>query len=46
MSQKITLQQLNALDAAAFTRLLGGIFENSPWVAERVAGKRPFASEA
>ena len=44
MSNKITLQQLNALDTAAFTRLLGAIFEHSPWVAERAAIKRPFAT--
>jgi 2-oxo-4-hydroxy-4-carboxy-5-ureidoimidazoline decarboxylase len=44
MSQKLTLPQLNALDAAAFTRLLGGIFEHSPWVADRVVAKRPFVS--
>jgi 2-oxo-4-hydroxy-4-carboxy-5-ureidoimidazoline decarboxylase len=39
-----TLQQINAMDRAALTRLLGGIFEHSPWVAERAADKRPFVS--
>jgi len=44
MSQKITLQELNEMAAADFTRKLGAIFEHSPWVAERAAGKRPFGS--
>ncbi|TDR38717.1 2-oxo-4-hydroxy-4-carboxy-5-ureidoimidazoline decarboxylase [Tahibacter aquaticus] len=40
----MTLDQLNALDRAAFTAQLGGIFEHSPWVAERAWPQRPFAS--
>jgi allantoate deiminase/N-carbamoyl-L-amino-acid hydrolase len=40
----ITLNQLNALAAPDFTAALAGIFEHSPWVAQRVAGRRPFAS--
>ena len=40
----MNLQDLNALDAPAFNQLLGGIFEHSPWVAERVLHQRPFAS--
>jgi 2-oxo-4-hydroxy-4-carboxy-5-ureidoimidazoline decarboxylase len=40
----MNLQNLNALDAPAFTQVLGGIFEHSPWVAERVLHQRPFAS--
>jgi 2-oxo-4-hydroxy-4-carboxy-5-ureidoimidazoline decarboxylase len=40
----MTLQDLNALDASNFTLVLGGIFEHSPWVAERVLHQRPFAS--
>lgn len=38
-----TLAELNALPAALFAERLGGIFEHSPWVAEAVAGQRPFA---
>ena len=34
---------VNALDRAAFVRLFGGIFENSPWVAEQAWARRPFA---
>ncbi len=44
MTFKMTLQDLNALDTPAFTQRLGGIFEHSPWVAERVVNLRPFAS--
>jgi OHCU decarboxylase len=38
------LAELNALPAAQFARALEGIFEHSPWVAERTASARPFAS--
>ena len=34
---------INAMDRAAFVQKFGGIFENSPWVAEKVWEKRPFA---
>jgi 2-oxo-4-hydroxy-4-carboxy-5-ureidoimidazoline decarboxylase len=40
----IALDKLNAADKAAFVAALGGIYEHSPWVAEAVAGARPFAS--
>ncbi|PKO58953.1 MAG: OHCU decarboxylase [Betaproteobacteria bacterium HGW-Betaproteobacteria-18] len=40
----MTLDQLNSLDHGAFVARLGGIFEHSPWVAERVVAQRPFAS--
>jgi 2-oxo-4-hydroxy-4-carboxy-5-ureidoimidazoline decarboxylase len=40
----IALEELNGLPAADFVRTLGGIFEHSPWVPERVAAARPFAS--
>ncbi|MDX2300434.1 MAG: 2-oxo-4-hydroxy-4-carboxy-5-ureidoimidazoline decarboxylase [Xanthomonadaceae bacterium] len=39
----MNLDQLNHLDHAAFVATLGGIFEHSPWVAERVFAQRPFA---
>ena len=35
---------INAMDRAAFVQKFGGIFENSPWVAEKAWEKRPFAS--
>jgi beta-ureidopropionase / N-carbamoyl-L-amino-acid hydrolase len=40
----ISLQELNALPAPQFVATLAGVFERSPWVAERVASARPFAS--
>jgi OHCU decarboxylase len=39
-----TIEALNTLTVADFVARLGGIFEHSPWVAERVAATRPFAS--
>jgi len=42
----VTLAQINALDEAGFVRTLGGIFEHSPWVAQRAFAQRPFASVA
>jgi len=40
----IALAQLNSLPPAQFADALDGIFEHSPWVAERVAARRPFGS--
>ena len=40
----ICLDSLNTLTVEAFTATLGAIFEHSPWVAERAAASRPFAS--
>lgn len=39
-----SLDALNGMDRAAFTAALGGIFERSPWVAERAWAARPFRS--
>jgi N-carbamoyl-L-amino-acid hydrolase len=41
----IALEELNALPTEGFVEALGGVFERSAWVAERVAGQRPFASQ-
>jgi 2-oxo-4-hydroxy-4-carboxy-5-ureidoimidazoline decarboxylase len=38
------LGELNRMNRSAFIAALGGIFEHSPWVAERSEGDRPFAS--
>jgi len=38
------IDQINNSDTTHFVELLGGIFEHSPWVAERVYSARPFAS--
>lgn len=38
------MASINAMDRTAFVRKFGGIFEKSPWVAEKAFEKRPFAS--
>ena len=40
----LDMAPINAMDRAAFVEKFGGIFENSPWVAEKAWEKRPFAS--
>ncbi|MBI3373879.1 MAG: 2-oxo-4-hydroxy-4-carboxy-5-ureidoimidazoline decarboxylase [Betaproteobacteria bacterium] len=40
----MTLAELNALDRASYLEFLGGVFEHSPWVAERAWNDRPFTS--
>ena len=42
----LTLQQINAADRAAFTALLDGTYEHSPWIPERAWDARPFATLA
>ncbi|WGF89299.1 2-oxo-4-hydroxy-4-carboxy-5-ureidoimidazoline decarboxylase [Marinivivus vitaminiproducens] len=41
-----TLDRLNTCSRDRFVAALGGVFERSPWVAEAVAGGRPFDSRA
>lgn len=40
----MTLEELNGLDRKSFVEALGWIFEDSPWVVERVWKRRPFES--
>ncbi|MDE2370720.1 MAG: 2-oxo-4-hydroxy-4-carboxy-5-ureidoimidazoline decarboxylase [Burkholderiales bacterium] len=40
----LDLEQINAADAARFVEWLAGTYEHSPWIAERAARLRPFAS--
>jgi 2-oxo-4-hydroxy-4-carboxy-5-ureidoimidazoline decarboxylase len=40
----LSLDMLNAADRANFVAALGGIFEHSPWVAERAHERVPFAT--
>ncbi len=40
------LADVNVMDEAAFVAALGGVFEHSPWVAQRAFGARPFADMA
>ncbi|MRX07795.1 allantoate amidohydrolase [Pseudoduganella sp. FT25W] len=39
-----TLPELNSCDSATFVERLRGIYEHSPWIPERAAAQRPFAS--
>ena len=38
----LTLEQLNAADAATAIELLDGLYEHSPWIAEAALTQRPF----
>jgi 2-oxo-4-hydroxy-4-carboxy-5-ureidoimidazoline decarboxylase len=40
----MTLADIAGMDRAAFVAAFGGIFEHSPWVAERAFDARPFDS--
>jgi 2-oxo-4-hydroxy-4-carboxy-5-ureidoimidazoline decarboxylase len=40
----MTVAELNAKDRSGFVAAVGWAFEDSPWVAERVWEKRPFAT--
>jgi chitin deacetylase len=40
----MNLPQVNALTLAQFVARFDGVFEHSPWVAERAWGRRPFDS--
>lgn len=44
MTHLYSLDAVAAMDDAAFVDTFGDLFEHSPWVAERCAGARPFAS--
>lgn len=43
MDSRLTMDELNALDAGAFEARLAHVFEHAPWVARRAAARRPFA---
>jgi 2-oxo-4-hydroxy-4-carboxy-5-ureidoimidazoline decarboxylase len=40
---RTTLTELNRIDRDGFTAALDHVFEHSPWIADRVAGGRPFS---
>jgi 2-oxo-4-hydroxy-4-carboxy-5-ureidoimidazoline decarboxylase len=40
----MTIERINGLSKEAFTDTFGGIYEHSPWVAERTWNNRPFLS--
>ena len=39
----LTISQLNQLDQPEFVRVVGPVFEHSPWIAEMTWSKKPFA---
>jgi len=41
---RLPLDAVNGLDGARFVSTFGGIYEHSPWVAERAFAAQPFAS--
>ena len=43
MQTRLSMAELNALDPAGFVRVVGPVFEHSPWIAEETAARRPFA---
>ena len=40
----LSLDEINRMSPRDFRRALGGVFEGSPWIAERALAARPFAS--
>ncbi len=38
------MNAINSMDRAAFVQKFGGVFEKSPWVAEKAWDKKPFGS--
>ena len=44
MKQKYGLGEINSLTGKEFVRIIGPVFEHSPWIAEATGIKRPFAS--
>jgi 2-oxo-4-hydroxy-4-carboxy-5-ureidoimidazoline decarboxylase len=44
VSAEPDMNVVNSMDRAAFVQKFGGIFEKSPWVAEKAWDKKPFAS--
>jgi 2-oxo-4-hydroxy-4-carboxy-5-ureidoimidazoline decarboxylase len=40
---QLTIDRVNDMSAAEFRAAFGGVFEHSPWVAERAFAARPFA---
>jgi len=42
----LKVAELNAMDREDFKRALSGIFEHSPWIADRAACRRPFRDRA
>jgi 2-oxo-4-hydroxy-4-carboxy-5-ureidoimidazoline decarboxylase len=43
MQTRHTMAELNALSAGDFVRVIGPVFEHSPWIARDTSPRRPFA---
>jgi 2-oxo-4-hydroxy-4-carboxy-5-ureidoimidazoline decarboxylase len=43
MQTRHSMAELNALSAADFVRVIGPVFEHSPWIARETSPRRPFA---
>ncbi len=41
---KYSIAELNPLSQAEFIRVIGPVFEHSPWIAQRTWSRRPFAT--
>jgi OHCU decarboxylase len=39
-----TISEINAMSRDEFVHVVGPVFEHSPWIAQRVTDRRPFAS--
>ena len=44
MTERVTLDQLNAMDRAGFVAAIGDVFEYADWVADAAFAGRPFAT--
>src|SRR5712671_5030019 len=44
VARVLSLTTLNSLARAEFIRLIGPVFEHSPWIAEAACSKQPFGS--
>jgi len=42
--REATIAEINESDKGSFVEILGGVYEESPWVAERAYSERPFES--
>jgi len=46
IKKSVSLAELNCLALAEFVRMIGPVFEDSPWIANETAAQRPFATPA
>jgi len=45
-TERLSIAQLNSMDRATFVGRFGGVYEDSPWVAEQAWAARPFADRS